>query len=351
MRPGVRTAVTARRTRMWVRAELLSPPGCDARLSSRRRPKLLSALAAAVLGTVLGFVGAMLSGRPAGAAATLEFAARQDLRDAPLTAARNVGGGRAALIAEILAAGEAERFEVTTNAFYGRPHSKARLVIIFDDMGLDRHSFEEVMALPGPVTLSFLPYGRDLQSQVDAARTRGDDIMLHLPMEPSGGADPGPGALSTAMNADRLFEALASNLDSFEGYVAINNHMGSKFTRNEQAMKRILAMIDQRGLLFIDSLTTGGSVASKAGAAVGAEVFVRDVFLDAEPGRATVERQLALAEEIAVKTGYAIVICHPRRDTLDIIGPWLTTAPARGFELATVSSLREIEIMTASNAP
>jgi hypothetical protein len=209
-------------------------------------------------------------------------------------------------------------------------------------MGIDKKAFENVMRLPGPVTLSFLPYADNPQPLVDRARSRGDNVLLHLPMEPSGVADAGPHSLSSSMSAERLFKELSWNLNRFDGYIGVNNHMGSKATRDETAMKRILSALDQRGLFFIDSLTTGLSAASRAGDAVGAEVYVRDVFLDSEPGRETVRRQLALAESIAAKTGYAIVICHPRGDTLDVIGPWLTTAPSRGFELATVSSLREI---------
>jgi hypothetical protein len=116
--------------------------------------------------------------------------------------------------------------------------------------------------------------------------------------------------------------------------------MGSKLTRDDQAMKRILAFLDRRGLFFLDSLTTGDSKASLAGASVGAEVLVRDVFLDAEPGEDAVRRQLALAERIAEETGYVIAIAHPRRDTLAVLGPWLTTAPARGFRLETITALR-----------
>ncbi|OFW99837.1 MAG: hypothetical protein A3E78_07285 [Alphaproteobacteria bacterium RIFCSPHIGHO2_12_FULL_63_12] len=171
-------------------------------------------------------------------------------------------------------------------------------------------------------------------------------------MEPSGSADPGPMSLESDMKSEALFSALSRNLGAFDGYVGVNNHMGSKFTRDEQAMKRVLAFLDRRGLFFIDSLTTGSSAAAKAGAAVGADVYVRDVFLDSEPGAARIQRQLDLAERIAQKTGYAIVICHPRRETLDVIGPWLTTAPARGFDLATVSSLKAISAaQLASVAP
>ncbi|MEK7264814.1 MAG: divergent polysaccharide deacetylase family protein [Pseudomonadota bacterium] len=302
---------------------------------------------AAIVGTAAGVSGAVIAGRMGDASAA--YSASLDLRDAPLIGA---SGERSDLIARIAATGAPER--LTPPIADARPTGRGapKLVVIFDDMGLSRDAFDEIMRLPGPVTLSFLPYARNIQPLVDAAAARGDDILLHLPMEPTGRADPGPGALSADMKSDALFSALSRNLGKFDGYVGVNNHMGSKFTRDEQAMKRVLSYLDQRGLFFIDSLTTGSSAAVKAGAAVGADVYVRDVFLDSEPGKTSVQQQLDLAERIALKTGYAIVICHPRRDTLDVIGPWLTTAPARGFDLATVSSLKEISAShLASAAP
>lgn len=335
-------------------AELLPPRWRPAEKPRRRAAEFPGALVAAALGILIGVGAATMSGGSTTARASLPgaYAARLDLRDAPLTSAGAQGGRRSQLIAEILTAGEAERLAPAIPVAGMPALAKPKLIIIFDDMGPDQRALDAVMALPGPVTLSFLPYAKNIQSQADAAAARGDDILLHLPMEPAGGADPGPGALTASMSTDRLFEALSDNLGRFDGYVGVNNHMGSKFTRDEQAMKRVLAMLDQRGLFFIDSLTTGGSAAARAGAAVGAEVFVRDVFLDAEPGRDAVRRQLALAEQIAARTGYAIVICHPRADTLAAIGPWLTTALARGYELATVSSLRGMrpEMMAASAA-
>lgn len=307
--------------------------------------RLWAGAVAAIVGTVAGVAGAVVAGRMGDA--TAAYSASLDLRDAPLIGA---SGERSDLIARIAEAGAPERLSAPIVDRREAGRGAPKLFIIFDDMGPDRRAFDEIMSLPGPVTLSFLPYARNIQPLVDAAVARGDDILLHLPMEPSGGADPGPGSLTTDMKSDELFKELSRNLGKFDGYVGVNNHMGSKFTRNEQAMKRVLAYLDRRGLFFIDSLTTGSSVAVKAGAAVGADVYARDVFLDSEPGKTTVQRQLDLAERIAQKTGYAIVICHPRRETLDVIGPWLTTAPARGFDLAKVSSLKEISASPLASA-
>ncbi len=342
---SVRRMILVEFKRRLVSIELILPAQSKiAKRASRRRRWRAGALAA-VLGLGAGIVGAVFSGRMTDA--TASYAAALDLRDAPLAGA---SGERTDLIERISAAGAPERLASPSFADGGATPGPPRLVIVFDDMGLDRRAFDEIMALPGPVTLSFLPYAKNVQPLVDQARARGDDILLHLPMEPSGKADPGPRSLKSDMDADDLFEALAWNLEKFDGYAGVNNHMGSKFTRNEQAMKRVLSYLEQRNLFFIDSLTTGSSVALDAGAAVGADVFVRDVFLDSEPGKDIVRRQLALAERIAEKTGYAIVICHPRRDTLDVIGPWLTTAPARGFDLATVTALKEIRAYSIASA-
>ncbi len=292
--------------------------------------------ATAAVGVAAGGLAAALSGAASRSEAVGGFAAALDLRDAPIVAPKAGGAGRGAVIEAIISAGAPERFPASPAPAQGPP----RVVIVIDDVGVDPRAFDALMALPGPLTLSFLPYADDVQRKVNRALAGGADILLPLPMEPAGASDPGPGALEGAMQSGELFAALGENLGRFDGYAGVNNHMGSKLTRDEQAMKRILAFLDRRGLFFLDSLTTGDSKASIAGASVGAEVLVRDVFLDAEPGQDAVRRQLALAERIAEETGYVIAIAHPRSDSLAVLGPWLTSAPARGFRLETISALR-----------
>ncbi|MDZ7627288.1 MAG: divergent polysaccharide deacetylase family protein [Parvularculaceae bacterium] len=289
-----------------------------------------------VIGIFAGTLAAVMSGGGSRLQAAHRYAAALDLRDAPIVPPSGGAGRRGAVIEAIISAGAPERFEPAPAPAATEP----RVVIVFDDVGVDGAAFEALMTLPGPLTFSFLPYAKDVRGKAARASARGHDLLLHLPMEPMGGSDPGPGALRTSMDAGALFTALGHNLSQFDGYAGVNNHMGSKLTRDEQAMKRILAFLDQRGLFFLDSLTTGESKASLAGASVGAEVLVRDVFLDAEPGEDAVRRQLAFAERIAAETGYVIAIAHPRKDTLAVIGPWLTSAPARGFRIETITTLR-----------
>ena len=84
--------------------------------------------------------------------------------------------------------------------------------------------------------------------------------MLHLPMEPSGRNDPGPGALLLSLSDSELRQRVTAALDSFDGYVGANNHMGSRFTAFRPGMETALRQFKARGLLFLDSRTTAQSV-------------------------------------------------------------------------------------------
>ncbi len=317
------------------------PDRVDARIVSDRSGSAgLAAIAATALaGLIVGAGGALLGeqGRMVPPASTSAYAMGLDLRDAPLSGAAFSSGERARIVDLVLNGGAPER--LAPPAIAGVP----RIIIIFDDIGVDRPASERVLGFPGPLTLSILPYTNDPQPLADRAIARGYAVMLHLPMEPTGDADPGPNALSARMAAGEFRARLEWNLDRVDGVVAVNNHMGSKLTRDEAAMQTVLAEIKDRGLFFIDSLTTAKSRAAQAGAEIGAKVYARDVFIDADERPGAIMKQLALIEEIAAKTGFAVAIAHPRPTTLDLIGPWLTTLPARGFRLETVASLAALE--------
>lgn len=221
-----------------------------------------------------------------------------------------------------------------------RVEVRPKIVIIIDDMGVDRRASELAMTLPGPVTYSFLPYARNVADLVEQARLGGGEIMLHLPMEPRGDADPGPHALKSGMTGGGFIKELDWNLSRFDGYVGVNNHMGSKLTADIAAMKTLLSYLEHEKLFFLDSLTTDETVVRSAAQDIGVSVYARDVFLDDAVGdKDSIRRQLALAEHIARETGYVVAIGHPRKETIEVLGPWLTSAPARGLELVYASAL------------
>jgi polysaccharide deacetylase 2 family uncharacterized protein YibQ len=228
------------------------------------------------------------------------------------------------------------RFAVPTVVRDGR----ARIAIIIDDMGLDRPRSERAIALPGPLTLSFLAYARDLPQQTALAHRGGHELMVHVPMEPMGRmlvAD--PNQLEVAMSREEVLTRLRWDLSRFEGYVGINNHMGSRFTADALAMRPVLEELKARGLLFVDSRTTPSTAGAEIARELGVPHASRDVFLDYEVSIAAIEARLAELERVARRNGSAIAIGHPHDQTLEVLQRWLRELPQKDLALVPVSAI------------
>lgn len=220
------------------------------------------------------------------------------------------------------------------------PRASGRdIAVVIDDLGLNRRGTAALIHLRGPLTLAFLPYASALTQQTRAARAAGHELMLHLPMEPVGRDWPGPNALLTSLTPADLLSRLRANLRSFRGFVGVNNHMGSLLTTDAERMMLVMAELRRHDLLFLDSRTTPASVASREARRMGVPTAVRDVFIDNELDLNYVLRQLALAERIAERRGFAVAIGHPHEVTITALGRWLPTLNERGFQLVPISAI------------
>jgi uncharacterized protein len=228
------------------------------------------------------------------------------------------------------------RFAMPPPPIDGRPE----IAIVLDDVGLDKKGAQRAIALPEPVTISFMAYATDLPQMAEEAHRNGHELMLHVPMEPiSRSEDMGPNGLSVDLSRDEVLRRLRWDLDRFDGYVGINNHMGSRFTADTAGMSWVLEELKGRGLLFLDSRTIGNSVGIELARKFGVPHAGRDVFLDNVIEPAPIEAQLAETEEIARRHGSAIAIGHPHDVTLDVLTPWLAGLKAKGFVLVPLSTI------------
>jgi uncharacterized protein len=217
-------------------------------------------------------------------------------------------------------------------------NSKPLVAIVIDDVGLDRPHSKRAWELPGPLTLSFLPYAKDLREQARAAHAHGNELMLHLPMEPNGRADPGPNALLVSLSDTELRNRVNTALDSFDGYVGVNNHMGSRFTAFKPGMEVTLRIFRARGLLFLDSRTTPETVGDQVAQELGVPSVARNVFLDDDESIDAVRRRLAETEAVARRQGFVVAIGHPHEATLQALAEWLPGLSAKGLVLSPLSA-------------
>ena len=218
-------------------------------------------------------------------------------------------------------------------------NSRPLIAVVIDDVGLDRPRSKRAWELPGPLTMSFLPYAKDLREQAKAARARGHELMLHLPMEPNGRNDPGPNALLVSLSDAELRQRATAALDSFDGFAGVNNHMGSRFTAFKPGMETVLRQLKGRGLMFLDSRTSAQSVGDQLAQEMGVPSIVRHVFLDDEETLDAVRKKLAEAEAIARRQGFVIVIGHPHEVTLQALGEWLPGVQGKGLALAPATAV------------
>ncbi|MEK9661746.1 MAG: divergent polysaccharide deacetylase family protein, partial [Alphaproteobacteria bacterium] len=125
----------------------------------------------------------------------------------------------------------------------------------------------------------------------------------------------------------------------FGSYVGINNHMGSRFTGEVEAMAPVMRALRARGLVYLDSRTSSRSAAPTAAHEAGVPVVVRDVFIDHERTSEAVASALATVEEVARRNGRAIAIGHPRDVTIAALTRWLPRLEANGFRLVPLSAI------------
>lgn len=217
--------------------------------------------------------------------------------------------------------------------------SRPLIAIVIDDVGLDRPRSRRAWELPGPLTMSFLPYAKDLREQSKAARARGHELMLHLPMEPGGRNDPGPNALLVSLSDSELRQRVTAALDSFDGYVGVNNHMGSRFTAFRPGMETVLRQLKARGLLFLDSRTTAQTVGDQVAQEIGLPSVTRHVFLDDDESLTAVRARLTDAERLARSQGFVVAIGHPHESTLQALAEWIPRLGGQGFALAPLSAV------------
>jgi polysaccharide deacetylase 2 family uncharacterized protein YibQ len=219
------------------------------------------------------------------------------------------------------------------------PHDKPRVVIIIDDMGLDRKHSQEAMDLPAPLTLSFMPYAEHLREQTSYAISKGHELMVHLPMEPGNPKiNAGPKVLKVNETPEQFSKILDDDLASFGGYVGVNNHMGSKMTQDRAGMRRLMAELKKRGLLFVDSRTISTSVAADEAKKAEIPYAVRNVFLDDEETSKAIGGSLEQVEKTALKKGLAIAIGHPHAETIASLKEWIPTLKDKGIELIPISA-------------
>jgi polysaccharide deacetylase 2 family uncharacterized protein YibQ len=220
------------------------------------------------------------------------------------------------------------------------PKSRPKLAIILDDMGYDRAAADAAFKLQFPITLSVIPHLPLSAEVAEEAYRRGDQVLLHLPMEAEANQTKAePVELRVGMKADQVERDLDGMLETVPHAMGVNNHQGSRATADATLMAELMPALRRRNLFFIDSRTTAATVAYDAAERAGVRSASRKVFLDDMPKRDAILAQLDLAARDAERDGFAIAIGHPHPATIAALVEAAPRLEARGVRLVFVSDV------------
>jgi polysaccharide deacetylase 2 family uncharacterized protein YibQ len=121
--------------------------------------------------------------------------------------------------------------------------------------------------------------------------------------------------------------------------VGVNNHMGSRYTQKFLKMRQALDVIKNRGLFFVDSLTTSHSTGYACARQMGISAVRRDLFLDTRRDARSVCRQMEKLRKLALRHGVGIGIGHPRKETAEGIYRFLDSPRSKDVEFVYIARL------------
>jgi hypothetical protein len=219
------------------------------------------------------------------------------------------------------------------------PVQGVRIALVIDDLGRNLDELAPLFDLNVPLAYAVLPFEEHTADVVAALKQRREEILLHLPMEPKNGEDPGPGALVGAMGDDELRLRTVEALRAVGGAVGVNNHMGSALSADPRAMRAVLGVLARRNLYFLDSRTSAESVGYRLAIDLGIPAGERQVFLDGNLAPEAIRAQFARLLAVARDRGAATAIGHPYPETLAALASEVPKARELGYEFVPVSYL------------
>lgn len=192
---------------------------------------------------------------------------------------------------------------------------KPKLAIILDDVSTNSQ-LKKIRSTGLKLTPAIFPPSQRSKTSHKLAKGL-EHYMIHLPME-SGSAqfNKQSKTLITTFSKDQIEARVKEIRALFPTARFVNNHTGSVYTDNYDAMKTLYSTLRSEGFVFVDSRTIGSTKVPQIADEFGDAYVARDVFIDNEHNVPYIHKQLQKAVKKAKKKGYAIAIGHPHKTTM-----------------------------------
>ncbi|PCI23289.1 MAG: hypothetical protein COB62_00255 [Piscirickettsiaceae bacterium] len=194
-----------------------------------------------------------------------------------------------------------------------------------------------MIELPSKLTYAVLPNAPYTQRLAELAHQQGKEVMLHLPMQSTSNEALEQGVLIVDMNQTEVVGAMQKAFAKVPYAVGMNNHQGSLLTRHPGHMTWVMAEMKKNGLYFVDSRTSKQSIAGMIALENDVPTLTRDVFLDHDIDRVSIQQQFNRLIKLAKKNGRAVGIGHPHPETIAVLRHMLPKLEELNIKLVPVS--------------
>lgn len=216
---------------------------------------------------------------------------------------------------------------------------KGKIAIVLDDWGYNLNNLFFLKQIRSRLTVSVLPSLSYSKRIAQEAHSLGFEVILHLPMEPEEKIRLEQNTIMASMDDKTIKNILLYDLNNISYARGLNNHMGSKATKNSRVMSVVFDELKKRGLYFLDSYVTSESACFDLAREKNVGFAKRDIFLDNTEDPEYIKGQINKLKMKARVYGQAIGIGHDRRITLEVLRDVLPLLEKEGYKLVFVSDL------------
>lgn len=247
------------------------------------------------------------------------------------------GSARALLLAVAALAGAAISAAETK--------AKPRIAVVIDDFGLTYPKNvpdEAWMKIPWPATYAVMPRSPRTRRSAEETLKAGKELIIHFPFDPFLSLQLPKGEAHSPQDAALVAALLKDSLASIPGAVGINNHRSYRATQNRALMRWFMGEFKPKGLYFLDSRVSPGTVAYEEALRAQVPAMINDIYLDEarRHDKAFCLRMLKAAAAKARKNGHAVAIGHHYfHGTYEGLVEGVPKLQAEGFDFVFLSQL------------
>jgi polysaccharide deacetylase 2 family uncharacterized protein YibQ len=228
---------------------------------------------------------------------------------------------------------------------YARPWSGARgarVALVLGGFAISQTGTQAAIEkLPAEVTIAFSPQGNSIGRWMQAARQKGHELVMQVPLEPFDypNVNPGRDTLTLDAGPDENGDRLHVALSRITNYAGVMNYMGARFTADPAAMAPLMSELGERGLMYLDDGSSARSLAPELAPKSGVPLALGDGVIDDVRERGSILKKLDELERIARAKGFALGTASAFDVTVDTVAGWVQEARKRGIEIVPVSAV------------